>query len=230
MCGQPLAVPERDELVLSPVHQQNRNGDLGQPEPPRAELGAAVISPSLAAGRETLVSGVREMLGSAFQDGQVGGYSKDSSAWTRSLADAAKSISRSWPVLARAASGSSRYSRKSSTLSWPMPANQSSPSAPYGAGDASEVAAATRSGTARELAAVWVGSGGRPALNGHEDAHALGLVLGPVPASALRALARSPMRDGSRDPRPWSTQDHGTRRSVSRSDTRPRRGSRSRHR
>jgi hypothetical protein len=74
MCGQPLAVPERDELVLSPVHQQNRNGDLGQPEPPRAELGAAVISPSLAAGRETLVSGVREMLGSAFQDGQVCGY------------------------------------------------------------------------------------------------------------------------------------------------------------
>jgi hypothetical protein len=48
LCGQPLAVLERNELVLPAVHEQNRNRDIGQLESPRAaQLSAVVIPVSL---------------------------------------------------------------------------------------------------------------------------------------------------------------------------------------
>ena len=50
--GKPLAVAEGDELVLPPVQEQDRDGDVGQLKPPRADVGAALVPPSLAARRQ----------------------------------------------------------------------------------------------------------------------------------------------------------------------------------
>jgi hypothetical protein len=70
--GEPLAVAERDELVLAAVHQQHGHPDGGQLEPPRAGEGHAVVPPPLAARRQALVPDpgqvLRELAG---QDGRV---------------------------------------------------------------------------------------------------------------------------------------------------------------
>lgn len=45
MGGQPLAMPEGNEIVLPAVQEQHGDGDVGQLEPPRVEVGAVVIPP-----------------------------------------------------------------------------------------------------------------------------------------------------------------------------------------
>src|SRR5947199_67996 len=61
--GEPLTVAERDELVLAAVHQQDRDANGGQLEPPRAGVGHAVVPPALAARGQALAPGVHEVLG-----------------------------------------------------------------------------------------------------------------------------------------------------------------------
>jgi hypothetical protein len=55
MGGEPLAVPEEKELILPAVQHQQGDGDIGQLEPPAADVGARVVPPSLAARRESLM-------------------------------------------------------------------------------------------------------------------------------------------------------------------------------
>jgi hypothetical protein len=56
MSGQPLAIPEEDELVPPAVEEQDRNGNIGQLEPPwPGNNGAVVVPQSLAAGREPVM-------------------------------------------------------------------------------------------------------------------------------------------------------------------------------
>ena len=55
MGGQPLAMPEGNEVVLPAVQEQHGDSDAGQLEPPRVEVGAAVIPMSLAARRESVM-------------------------------------------------------------------------------------------------------------------------------------------------------------------------------
>ncbi len=55
MRGQPLSMAERYGLVSATVHQQHRDGYLGQVESPRASLGEAVVPASFDAGRVGLL-------------------------------------------------------------------------------------------------------------------------------------------------------------------------------
>ena len=70
---EPLAMPEGNELVLPAVQQQHGNGDIGQLESSRADVGAGVVPPSLAARRESLMIAVRQEFSHLLvQHGRVG--------------------------------------------------------------------------------------------------------------------------------------------------------------
>jgi len=70
--GEPLAMPEGNELVLPAVQQQHGNGDIGQLEPPGADVGAAFVLPSLTARCESLMKVVRQEFGhAAVQHGRI---------------------------------------------------------------------------------------------------------------------------------------------------------------
>src|SRR6516165_6257355 len=70
--GEPLAVPEGNVLVLPAVQEQHGDGDVGQFEPPRADVSKSVVVPSLAARREPVMNGICEPCGHlALQDGRI---------------------------------------------------------------------------------------------------------------------------------------------------------------
>ena len=60
--GKPLAVAERHELVLPAVHEQDRDGDGGQVETPRAAVRHAIVPPALDARGQALVIAVAEVV------------------------------------------------------------------------------------------------------------------------------------------------------------------------
>src|SRR4029077_21103116 len=65
---------EGNEVVLTAVQEQHGDSDVRQLEPPRVEVGAAVIPISLAAGREPIMNGICQPCGHlalALQDGYI---------------------------------------------------------------------------------------------------------------------------------------------------------------
>jgi hypothetical protein len=101
--GQPLAVPERNELVLPAAHEQNgtvisASSNPHGPSPARSSS----HHPWLPGARPSRSMCTLNSASSPFQTARSAGDSRDSLIWTRSLADAAKIISRSVSVPARA--------------------------------------------------------------------------------------------------------------------------------
>ena len=62
MGGQPLAMPKGNEVVLPAVQEQRGDSDIAQLEPPRVEVSAVVIPPSLAARPASRHRGPAELI------------------------------------------------------------------------------------------------------------------------------------------------------------------------
>jgi hypothetical protein len=93
--GQPLPVPEGHELVLPPVQQQDGNRDIRQVEPPRPEVCAAVLPPSLDAGGQPVATQrTRYSAMAPRQTAESAGVSRNSSR-ASSSGDARRSAARS---------------------------------------------------------------------------------------------------------------------------------------
>ena len=74
MSGEPLAVAERDELVLAAVHHHDRDRDVVQLESPGTGLRDAVLPPAFAPRREPFVRREHQVIGQlAGQDRGIGG-------------------------------------------------------------------------------------------------------------------------------------------------------------